>query len=174
MRARAVGMAGLCLWLAGSALAQDELVEIAEVRWTRAVDPLTRQPGAALATAPARTPLTLWMRLRAGEAGLARLAADGRLPLRHRWFRESFGGVSAEGLSEMTDSIVLEAGKRELLGRLRREVEARGSFDWRTWSGKARPGPGRWSVAVVYADNTPVLCRGEGAPQPCRYAITVK
>lgn len=173
-------LAGILAALAASAdAAQQEdtagaappLVEIAEARWASAVDPGSRQPAVLLNDARARRPLVLWMRIRASEAALARLEQAGRLPIRHRWFRDSFAGVQAEGQTEMTDSIVLSAGSRELLAALRQEVSARGHFDWRTWSAKARPGPGRWSVAVVYADHTPVLCDGG---KPCRYSITVK
>lgn len=176
----ASSLVGILVALAAStATAQQEdaagsappLVEIAEARWSAAVDPGSRQPVALPSNAPARRPLVLWMRLRASEAALARLEQAGRLPIRHRWFRESFAGVQAEGQTEMTDSIALSAGSRELLAALRQEVRARGHFDWRTWSAKARPGPGRWSVAVVYADHTPVLCDGG---KPCRYSITVK
>lgn len=145
------------------------LIEIAEARWTQAVDSASRQPVNDLSSAVARRPLVLWMRLRAGDAALRRLEDAGRLPILHRWFRESFAGVQAEGV-EMTDSIPLSAGNTSVLAALRHEVRERGHFDWRTWSYKARPGPGRWSVAVVYADRTPVLCDGK----PCRFSITVK
>lgn len=173
----ASALAGILVALAVSCAAAEQeevappLVEIAEARWASAVDPGSRQPAVLLDDTRARRPLVLWMRLRASEAALARLEQAGRLPIRHRWFRESFAGVQAEGQTEMTDSIALSAGSRELLAALRHEVSARGHFDWRTWSAKARPGPGRWSVAVVYADRTPVLCAGG---EPCRYSITVK
>lgn len=149
------------------------LLEIAEAHWTQRVDPASRSAAGVQQQARAYVPLVLWMRINAGEAALARLESAGKLPIRHRWFRESYAGVSAEGVTEMTDSIALGAGSREKLGALRHEVRERGFFDWRTWSYKARPGPGRWRVAVVYADNSPVLCGNEN-PQPCRYTITVK
>lgn len=174
----------LAVWLAAAGGAAAEtagaaevaaipLIEITEVQWAQRVDAASRNVVGAQQQARAYTPLVLWMRIHAGEAALNRLETAGRLPIRHRWFRESYAGVSAEGVTEMTDSIALDAGSREKLGALRQEVAARGYFDWRTWSYKARPGPGRWRVAVVYADNTPVMCGSEN-PQPCRYSITVK
>lgn len=153
----------------------EALIEIAEARWTQRVDPVSRQPVSHLDAARAYTPLVLWMRIHAGEGALEKLATAGRLPIRHRWFRESFAGITAQGVSEMTDSIALDAGRQALIGALRYEVAARGYFDWRTWSAKAQPGPGRWYVNVVYADNTPVLCRDTaGQDKPCRFAITVR
>lgn len=149
------------------------LLEIEETHWARRVDPASRNVIGVQQQARAYVPLVLWMRIRAGDAALARLESAGKLPIRHRWFRESYAGVSAEGVTEMTDSIALGAGTREKLGALRHEVHERGFFDWRTWSYKARPGPGRWRVTVVYADNSPVLC-GDENPQPCRFTITVK
>lgn len=149
------------------------LLEIAEAHWAQRVDPASRNAVGVQQLARAYVPLVLWMRIHAGDAALARLESAGKLPIRHRWFRESYAGVSAEGVTEMTDSIALDAGSREKLGVLRHEVRERGFFDWRTWSYKARPGPGRWRVAVVYADNSPVLC-GDENPQPCRFTITVK
>lgn len=149
------------------------MIEIAEAVWTREVDPATRKPSASLQSSPARTPLTLWMRIKGYPEAIHQLEHAGKLPIKHRWFRESFSGVTAEGITEMTDSITLSAGKKELLAGLRHETEQRGFFDWRTWSTKSNTGKGRWSIAVVYADNTPVLC-GEETRKPCRYFITVK
>lgn len=149
------------------------MIEIAEAVWTREVDPATRKPSASLQSSLARTPLTLWMRIKGYPEAIRQLEHAGKLPIKHRWFRESFSGVTAEGITEMTDSITLSAGKKELLAGLRHETEQRGFFDWRTWSTKSNTGKGRWSVAVVYADNTPVLC-GEETRKPCRYFITVK
>lgn len=148
------------------------MIEIDQAIWTQKVDESTRQPAGVLETSSPRSPLVIWMRIRGADIALDRLAADGKLPLKHKWSKESHDGIHAEGIAQ-TDSITLNAGSRDLLQSLRREVQARGYFDWRTWSSKASPGRGVWRVDVVYADNTPVMC-GDVMRKPCRFSITVK
>lgn len=148
------------------------MIEIDQAIWTQKVDGSTRQPAEVLEASSPRSPLVLWMRIRGTDIALDRLAAEGKLPLKHKWSKESLNGIHAEGIVQ-TDSITLNAGSRELLQSLRREVRARGYFDWRTWSSKASPGRGVWRVDVVYADNTPVLC-GDAERKPCRFSIAVR
>lgn len=155
------------LWL-GSAAAAEPTIEITQWAWTNGIHDRQYEKRYG-ATAPL-APLYLWMRIRGGQAALDRLEADGRLPIYHQWFRDAIYGTSAEGASAMIDNIKLEAGRREILGSLQREVDRRGYFDWRTWSRKDNIRRGNWRVRVVYGDNRPVLCGGK----PCEFVIHVR
>jgi len=157
-------------WLSnvGSASA-DDLIEVASYKWTDQVTADRQYERTFTDTAPV-APLNLWMLVKASPEALKALAKRGKLPIYHQWFRLAITGTSAEGATEMIDSIPLDAGRADLVTRLGLEVERRGFFDWRTWSRKDNIRAGNWLVRVKYADNTPVRCGG----QDCEFRITVK
>lgn len=174
-RYRAIGIlitAATLVAYCPEALAAGNLVEVLQAVWTDHVDTNTRRFGKTYqATAPAK-PLYLWMRLKGSKEALARLEADGKLPIRHKWFRESVVGIDAEGVMQVVDNIPIPAARIETLEKLKIEVSARGYFDWRTWSEKENVQPGQWRVTVVYADNSPVIC-GEDR-ESCEFSIEVR
>lgn len=165
----AVGLAVASRLMGPGPAAADDLIEIASHEWTDQVTE-DRQHGRAFTETAPVAPLNLWMLVKASPGALKALAERGKLPIFHQWFRLAIAGTSAEGATEMIDSIALDAGRPDLLRQLGLEVERRGFFDWRTWSRKDNIRAGTWLVRIKYADNTPVRCGG----QPCEFRITVK
>ncbi len=164
----------LVLSLAASPIARadEDLIEIVQTVWTDRVEPNTRQFGLKIeGSTPPRT-LYLWMQVKGKKGALDRLETDGKLPIRHKWFRETLTSINPEGVMQVVDNIPVPAARIELLDKLRSEVAIRKHFDWRTWSKKDNIRRGRWRVTVVYADNSPVAC---GAGQkPCEFFIEVR
>ena len=150
------------------------LIEIADTVWTQDVNKETRQPVAAISRANPGSRLVLWMKIKGSEAALNQLASQGKLPIRHKWYRDSIMGSEAEGVKTPTDEIEIPAAKRGVIDKLRNEAKAMGFFTWRTWSFKEKANRGTWKVRVVYADNTPVLCGSASGPQACEYKIEVR
>jgi hypothetical protein len=150
------------------------VVEITRAAWVGDVDRESRQPTVRLEQGRARQRLVLWMEVQGSSAAMEKLAADGKLPIRHKWFRETIARVEAEGVTQMTDQIDIPVAERSLLPKLRHELQSRGHFDWRTWSYKDNTRPGTWRVRVVYADNSPVLCGDGGSRRACEYSIEVR
>jgi hypothetical protein len=72
--------------------------------------------------------------------------------------------------AELIDAVDLSIGRANKVVALQRELQERGYFDWRTWSGKKNARVGRWKVKIVFADNTPVPCQ---ASLPCDFVINV-
>lgn len=149
--------------------AENPHVTVAEAVWTSAIGN-DKMPQKRYAKQAPLAPLYLWMRLQADEQVLQVLREQGKLPIRHKWFRSRFGRLYFDRTQRPIDSIDLTVGTREKLQKLQVEIEQRGFFDWRTWSGKRNMQRGYWRVRVVYADNTPVLCEGI----PCVYDIKVQ
>ena len=150
------------------------LIEIARAAWAGDVDRESKQPGPALTRSTPGRRLVLWMAVQGSAAALDQLTARGKLPIRHKWFRETLVGVRPEGVATPTDEIEIPAAQPGVVDKLRGEVAATGGFNWRTWSAKDQPGRGRWRVTVVHADNTPVLCPASGGPLACEYQIDVR
>jgi len=165
----AVGLAAAS-WLWGTVPASaDDLIEIASYKWTDQVT-ADRQYGRTFTDTAPVAPLNLWMLVKASPGALKALAERGKLPIYHQWFRLTIAGTSPEGVTEMIDSIPLDAGRGDVLAQLSLEVQHRGFFDWRTWSRKDNIRAGTWLVRIKYADNTPLRCGG----QDCEFRITVK
>ncbi len=150
-----------------------DLVSVDEVAWASAVDRASGEYTPAPARGgSARRPLYFWTRLTGKGDAIERLRTEGKLPIRHCW-TSSVAGVR---LVEPDSATPVEAIKLDidrngaLVGALQRELDTRGFFDWRTWSGKRHLHAGLWSVAVQYADGTPVLCAGK----PCQYTIELQ
>ena len=150
------------------------LIEIADAVWTQDVNKETRQPVAAITKASPGNRLVLWMKIKGSEAALNQLASQGKLPIRHKWYRDSIMGSEAEGVKTPTDEIEIPAAKHGVIDKLRNEAQAMGFFTWRTWSLKEKAYRGTWKVRVVYADNTMVLCGSASGPQACEYKIEVR
>ena len=150
------------------------LIEIARAVWAGDVDRNSKQPGPALTRSTPGRRLVLWMAVQGSAAALDQLTARGKLPIRHKWFRETLVGVRPEGVATPTDEIEIPAAQPGVVDKLRGEVAATGRFNWRTWSAKDQPGRGRWRVTVVHADNTPVLCPASGGPKACEFQIDVR
>lgn len=149
----------------------DEVIAVDAV-WASAVN--GREPADELQPPAAGGPLTLWVRLHGTETALRRLEQGG-LPLRHVWMRKAPGGLSSDTAPVVIDEITLDiAGQDTMKARLRREVEQRGFFDWRTWSTKENLLPGRWYVRLLYADHSPVACIDNGRViKDCLISFTV-
>lgn len=159
---------------APSVHAEQELIEITHAVWTDGVNRATREYAREYQEQAPAGSLYLWMRIKAHQGALDRLASEGKLPIRHQWYRESLLGVLPEGSAEteMIDDIAIPAARKSLAHSLQSEINQRGFFDWRTWSVKQKIKRGTWQVRVVYADYSPVLCGEEH--KPCEYLINVE
>lgn len=159
---------------APSVQAEQALIEITHAVWTDGVNKATRQYAREYQEQAPVGSLYLWMRIKAHQGALDRLVSEGKLPIRHQWYRESLLGVLSEGSAEMEmiDDIAIPAARKILARSLQTEINRRGFFDWHTWSVKQKIKSGTWQVRVVYADNSPVLCGEEH--KPCEYLINVE
>ena len=149
------------------------LVSVAEAHWAASVDRASGNFLSPLRQANARHPLYLWTRLTGNAAAIEVLRSERKLPIRHCWT----SSVAGLRLPQPLEDTPLEAIKLDIdehdsaiVKGLQREVDARGFFDWRTWSEKQNIYAGLWIVSVQYADGTAVMCGGV----PCRYTIAVK
>jgi len=150
------------------------LIEVAGVAWAREINRDSKRPVATISQAAPGQRLVLWMAVQGSDAALNQLAASGKLPLRHKWFRETISGIRPEGVALPVDEIEIPVARAGLVAKLRQEVRSLGHFNWRTWSFKEKPGRGNWRVTLFYSDNTPVLCSTPEGHQPCEYAIEVR
>ncbi len=149
-------------------------VEIDKAVWTTAVNMGTKQPESDISRSTVGSRLVLWMRVKGTEEALSKLSAEGKLPIRHKWFRGTITGFRAAGVEKPADEIEIPAGQRGAVEKLATEVRTLGYFSWRTWSSKEKPARGHWRVTVVYSDNTPVLCGASSGSKPCEYEIEVR
>ena len=154
-----------------SQAAESQLVEVVQAVWTGGVNRETKDHTGVLSSSVKPQPLYLWMRIRGGAEALDRLESDGLLPIRHKWYRKTIASIDAEGVLAVTDEIDVPAAKKAAVARLRNSVEQQNYFLWRTWSMKQNAGRGEWRVRLVYADDSPVMCKGG---DPCEYTIKVK
>lgn len=150
------------------------LVQISKAVWTGDVSKATKQPATPLTKAPVGMRLVLWMQIAGSEEALEQLASRGKLPIRHKWFRETMIGIDPEGVATPTDEIEIPAASQGVMAKLRTELQTQGHFTWRTWSAKEKPSRGNWRVRVVYADNSPVMCDTGAGEKPCEYQIDVR
>lgn len=151
-----------------------QLIEIEKAAWTVDVNKDSKQPTSELSKATVGSSLTLWTKLKGTQAALSKLALEGKLPIRHKWFRGTITGYHAAGVTKPTDEIEVPAASQEVMDKLNDEVRAMGYFTWRTWSTKGNIVRGLWRVRIVYADNTPVWCGAESSRKPCEYEIEVR
>jgi hypothetical protein len=97
------------------------------------------------------------------------------LPIFHEWFHLEAGEFEPIDIDSIVQGspaldVQLGVGSHDTVIPLVREIDARGFFDWRTWSMKAHLSPGRWIVRVVDAHDDPLRC-GAG---DCTYEIQVR
>jgi hypothetical protein len=165
----------LCL-LAGASLSvsvrAEPLIEIDKSVWTASVDRTSRAYGKTY-TPPIRgSQAYLWMQLRGSRDFLEQLRAraDGAMPIQHLWYRFDSDRVVAD--HDVT--VDLNVGRKSDLRKLSYEVDAKGYFLWRVWSGKEHLSPGWWRVDVMYDIDNPVLCAGESGVKPCSFELEVR
>jgi len=168
----------LVIWAApvSVAFSEDGMV-VADFAWTDGV--AAREAGKSLRSVRAGQPIYFWTRIIGDAATLAQMEQEGRLPLRHVWYRVVGGMAVQEGTSApdderslVIDDIALSQTTGAVIAALRRELDLRnGWFDWRTWSMKDAPRPGYWYVKVTDNKGTPLAC-GE-ARNGCRILIQV-
>lgn len=113
-----------------------------------------------------------WTLVQGSNSAFEILKTQGKLPIRHKWYRYRGVTPTSEGSQIPTDAISLQIGKVDIINKLRLELNNLGHFKWRTWSMKQNINPGLWVVRVVYADGSSVYCEDLGAP--CEYRILVK
>ncbi len=164
----------------GPAMAADPRagMYVAEFAWTEGIAG-NREVGASLHSVKSGQPLYFWTRIVGDESTLAQMEQEGRLPLRHVWYRVVGGMTVKEGTSApdderglAIDDIALSQTSGDVVAALRRELDLRdGWFDWRTWSMKEAPRAGYWYVKVTDNKAQPLGC-GE-ARDGCRILIQV-
>ncbi len=153
------------------------LVEVEKFVWTDGVDRGNLQFRGVLNNPMHGKTVYLWMQLKGSPALLAALRKRpaGSIPIRHAWYRYTSDAVNADAPDELDLAVDLQIGKKEVLGKLQYEVDAKGAFHWRVWSGKKQLTPGVWRVDLTYASGVPVVCASEDdANQPCKFIIEVK
>ncbi len=167
-----VAMLAPVLLPAQGAQARDPVLVVVAGAFTDEVNPETREIANEYVSHAPERPLCLWMKVKGEQWALDRLREMGKLPIYHKWFRETYFSYQAEGSQLMIDEIPLDVGREDLIGKLGLELHHRGFFDWRTWSRKENICKGKWLVRVVYRDNTPVVCQDTG--RKCEFHITVE
>lgn len=119
-------------------------------------------------------PVYLWVRLRGGADALAMLERGDDIVIRHKWIRY----VGPNPLIETTEAEEdIPAGSIDaaLLTKLRREVESRGYFDWRTWTYKKRVRPTLYQVNVLDPAFAAIPCRAaDGTAAQCDLSVTLR
>ena len=163
---------GLTFTASSNVSAANSLIVIEQAIWTDRINPDTREFGLKYEDAAPKKPLYFWMHVKGNEGALTRLEAEGKLPIRHKWFRRTLTSVNPEGVMQVVDNITVPTARVEALHKLKSEVARRTYFDWRTWSMKENIRLGQWRVSVVYADNSPVLCGTNR--EPCEFFIEIK
>ncbi len=150
----------------------EPLIAIEKFQWTDAVDRTTRQYGKKYVSPARAKKLYLWMQLRGSPELLEKLrqAPDGKLPVRHEWYRYGVDEISPD----MDVTITLSVGRKEDLQKLAYEVDARGYFYWRVWSGKQNLRKGWWRVDVVDDKGQVLQCTDGEDIKPCSFKIRVQ
>ncbi len=150
--------------------ATERIIEVTDVAWTDGVrDHQYLQQYDE--SAPCQ-PLYFWMRIQGKQRALERLRAEGKLPIRHKWFKLVGEYKNWEENPELKTAVNLSIGREAQLSKLELELENRAFFDWRTWSMKENVRPGWWRVVLVYADDEPVQC-GENN-EDCEWDIEIR
>lgn len=161
----------LAIFISQSASAQ-QLLEVESYVWTNAVDRTTRTFDKKASVPIRGTKAYLWMQLKGSQALFSRLKSseDGRLPIRHLWYRYFSDRVAAD----LDVAVDLNIGTKDDLKRISYELDALGFFRWRVWSGKEHLSPGLWRVDLVYEDDSAVVCEEAGDGKPCSFLLEVK
>jgi hypothetical protein len=161
--------AGFLLWPAAICLGDQLSLKVSRAEWAQQIA-ADREVEISFEDFARPGPLYLWMEVRGKRQALAHLADEGKLPIVHVWVRY-LGQVPVEEEGVPVDKISLDIGSKEMLSKLRYELNQRGFFDWRTWSMKESvPSHSLWRVFVEYNDGSPVMCDGK----QCVYEIRVR
>jgi hypothetical protein len=119
-------------------------------------------------------PVYLWVRLRGGADALAMLERGEDIVIRHKWIRYVGPNPLIETV-EAEEEIPAGSIDPAFLTKLRREVESRGYFDWRTWTYKQRVLPTRYSVKVIDRAFLAIPCRAaDGTAARCDLSVTLR
>jgi hypothetical protein len=112
-----------------------------------------KSPSGAWPLTSALRPGPAWFftRIQASARTLERLRSDGKLPIKHKWYRLAAGGQYSEGRPDF--EIILDIGSPESLEALQSEADGKqGSYDWRMSSCRQSLPAGAFKVEVT--DNT--------------------
>lgn len=160
------------------ALAQTPaLVEVERYAWTDSVDRATRQYKATYRPPIRGRKAYLWMQLKGSRELFEQLrdSPQGRLPIRHEWYRYDSAEITPTSPDSLDLSVDLNIGRKTDLKKISYEVDANGAFRWRVWSGKEQLYPGWWRVNLVYDNGAAVLCPSlEDAGKSCEFLIEVR
>ncbi len=154
-------------------------VRIADIAWsTNIINLCPRNRLSGTIDTPNR--LYLWMRLQGGDAAINKLKREGRYPLKHVW-EVSLGGTilpdpgdeeDIKTVFQQTDNINVTRKLPMQTKALKGEAKSKGTFDWRTWSGKKNLYPGGlYEVKILDQQNRPVPCSQQLHCDPCEGGI---
>lgn len=163
---------GACMFVPATPAFAQQDIEIANFQWTDSVDRKTRQYNKKLSSPSKTKSAYLWMQLKGSPELLEKLrqTPDGKLPIRHEWYRYRVNRVSAD----MDVAINLSIGRKEDLQKLSYEVDSKGHFYWRVWSGKKNLAKGWWRVDVLDGDGQPLQCTDGEETKPCSFKIRIQ
>ncbi len=149
-----------------------ELVTVEKFQWTDSVDRDTRQYG-KIFSSPVRTKeLYIWVQLKGTPELLEKLrqTPGGKYLIRHEWYRYGADRISAD----RNVAIALSVGREKDLDKLSYEVDAKGHFYWRVWSGKKNLSRGWWRVDIVDDSGEILQCPDDKKTKPCSFDIKVQ
>ncbi|MDR2548790.1 MAG: DUF2914 domain-containing protein [Desulfobulbus sp.] len=162
----------MCLAIFSYAAHAQQLVTVEKFQWTDTVDRGTRQYGKIFASPVKTKELYCWVQLKGSPELLEKLrnTPDGKYFIRHEWYRYGVDRVSAD----LNVGIPLSVGREEDLNKLSYEVDAKGYFYWRVWSGKKRLSRGWWRVDIVDHSGSILQCPSDRGAKPCSFDIRVQ
>ena len=161
------------LWLVSPHIVLgQELVVVEKFQWTDTVDRSTRQYGKIFSSPVKTKELYLWMQFKGSPELLEKLKSspDGKFLIRHEWYRYGPDRINADHY----EVIELSVGRKEDLHKLRYEVDAKGYFYWRLWSGKKQLSRGWWRVDIVDGSGNILQCADGEKTKPCQLSIRVE
>lgn len=152
---------GWCLTLVWgiqtSSVRAESLVQVVDAAWASGVTEM-KTPIQRYTTdiAPKDKALYFWMTIRGGYPALEHLKQKGKITLIHKWEYNHFGWKTERMNVSIGRDVALD---ENILQKLKYELDAKGYFDWRTWSKKAHVAPITYSVTVVDGFNDPIECQ---------------
>jgi hypothetical protein len=160
------------LALFGASVSQAASIEVMEYACARQI--VDRQPVNIVSCKSFRlpSPAYVWVRLKGDATALADLEAGRPIIIRHKWLR--FAGPNPD-VDTVTADEDLSAGQIDpsYFARLRQEVQARGYFDWRTWTQKERLRSTAYTVEILDQSLQPIPCSPGAAQADCSVSVIV-
>lgn len=101
-------------------------------------------------------------------AFIAGIGDSGAVTIEVHWSR---AGAPTIGAPDLATNLAI--GSRARVGRLSREVQQRGYFQWHSWAQKDTLSPGRWIVSLTYPDPDGRPVRWGNYRAPCRLTMDV-